>query len=435
MFRSRLFHSFRMFVLLLLLSSSFDNCSEAQTAPDVKQYVQQAQAAYKDKNYPLLIQNMKQALALRPNYGLYTYYIAIGYALDGNREEAIGWLNRLAEMGLVYNVAANEDFKSLRETNEFKAVLDKFRRNAQPSGNSVTAFTFAEKGLVPEGLAYDPVEGTFYIGSVYKRKIVKVNAAGEAKDFSAPADGLWSVMGMRVDAARRLLWVCTASHQQMMNYDAAEKGLSGIYKYNLKTGELLKKYLLPSQVKGHWLGDLVLNSQGDVFATDSVSPAIYFLNRKTDSLELFLESNAFVNPQGLAFSADGKRLFMADYLKGVFAIDVKTKALSLLTPAGGSTMLGIDGLYYHRGKLIAVQNGVNPNRLVQMSLDKRAASITRFEVLEANNPSFDEPTLGVLDGDNLFYIANSQWGMIDEKGNLGAEDKLKQPIIMKLKLL
>ena len=49
---------------------------------------------------------------------------------------------------------------------------------------------------------------------------------------------------------------------------------------------------------------------------------------------------------------------------------------------------------------------------------------TAFKVLEANNPVFDEPTLAVLSGDTLFYIANSQWAAIDEKGKLAGDDKL-----------
>src|SRR4051812_1798697 len=304
--------------ILLLLVIIPVTQSFGQTNPNLKSYVQRAQTAYKEKNYPVLIDNMKRALELRPNYGLYTYYLAVGYALNGNQQEAFSWLNRLAEMGLVYNVAANEDFKSLRDTADFTAIVARFKHNAEPVGSSELAFSINEKGLVPEGLAYDPITRTFFIGSVYKRKIISVNAQGESKEFSSPADGLWSVMGMRVDAARRLLWVCTASHQQMINFNPEEKGRSGVFKYDLKTGKLLKKYLLPAE-KDHWLGDLVLNAQGTVFTSDSVSPAIYFLNPQTDALELFLESDAFVNPQGLAFSNGDRQLFMADYLKGVFS--------------------------------------------------------------------------------------------------------------------
>ena len=158
------------------------------------------------------------------------------------------------------------------------------------------------------------------------------------------------------------------------------------------------------------------------------------IDRHNDSLELFLRSDAFVNPQGLAFSADEKRLLMADYLKGIFSIEVKSKTVSLLSPAPKTTMLGFDGLYYHKGRLIGVQNGVRPARLVEMSLNAGGTEVGAFKVVEANNPVFDEPTLAALAGDTLFYIANSQWATIDDQGKLAADEKLHDPIVLKLKL-
>jgi hypothetical protein len=406
----------------------------AQSPPDLREYVQKAQTAYKDKDYAALIENMKAALVLRPNWGTYTFYLAKGYALSGNKQEALNWLGHLADLGLVYSIARDSDFASIKDSEEFKNLLARFEHNARPVGSSTIAFTVHEKGLVPEGLAYDPAEKIFYLGSVYKRKIISVTEAGEVKEFSSPVDGLWSVMGMRVDVARRVLWVCTAAHAQMMNFKEAENGISGIFKYDLRTKKLIKKYLLPSQPKPHWLGDLALNANGDVFASDSITPGIYKLDRERDSLEVFLENDAFVNPQGLAFSADEKRMFMADYLKGVFAIEMKSKTVSLLAPASSMTTLGLDGLYYHKGKLVGVQNGVRPNRLVELSLNGEGTKIEQLKVLEANNAVFDEPTLAVLTGDTLFYIANSQWATIDEKGVLAAEDKLRNPIVLKLRL-
>jgi len=406
----------------------------AQSQPVLAQYVQKARAAYEQKDSAALIENMKAALALRPTWGPYIYYLAIGYAMSGNKNEAVNWLGQLADMGLVYPISTRADFASIKDTDEFKALVARFDDNAKPLGTSTMAFTVHERGFVPEGLAYDPAEKVFFLGSVYKRKIVSIDAAGEVKDFSSPADGLWSVMGMRVDAARRVLWVCTASHPQMMNFKESENGVSGIFKYDLRTRKLIKKYLLPSQPKPHWLGDLLLNANGDVFASDSVTPGIYKLDRQSEKLEMFLENDAFVNPQGLAFSADEQRLFMADYLKGVFAIDMKSKTVALLPPAPKMTTLGLDGLYYHQGKLIGVQNGVTPARVVELSLNGEVTRVEQLKVLEANNPVFDEPTLAVLSGDTLFYIANSQWAAIDEKGVLAPEEKLRNPIVLKLKL-
>jgi hypothetical protein len=34
----------------------------------------------------------------------------------------------------------------------------------------------------------------------------------------------------------------------------------------------------------------------------------------------------------------------------------------------------------------------------------------------------------------FFFIANSQWPLVDENGELAAEDKLRDPVVLKIKL-
>jgi hypothetical protein len=242
------------------------------------------------------------------------------------------------------------------------------------------------------------------------------------------------VLGLKVDAPRRLLWVCSAAHPQMSNYRAEENGTSALLKFDLRTGKLLRKYLLPNEPRHHLLGDLAINSQGDVFASDTLSPAIYVVRHERDELELFLAGEPFASPQGLAFTPDEKHLLMADYSAGIFSIDLKTKQTTNLSPAPHSTLLGIDGLYYYKGSLIGVQNGVNPPRLIRLFLNTDLSRVERFETIEANNPLFDEPTLGVLVKDTFFFIANSQWAAIDEQGQLAPAEKLKEPVVLKIKL-
>jgi hypothetical protein len=158
------------------------------------------------------------------------------------------------------------------------------------------------------------------------------------------------------------------------------------------------------------------------------------IHPQKDEIELFLEDPAFGSPQGLAFSGSEQHLFMADYGTGLFDIDVKTKKVTHLAPLAGATLLGIDGLYFHQGSLIGVQNGVTPQRVVRLSLSKDLGRVERLEVLEANNPVFLEPTLGVLVKDTFYFIANSQWPLIDDNGKLAADDKLQDPVVLKIKL-
>src|SRR6185436_3929221 len=85
----------------------------------------------------------------------------------------------------------------IKETPEFKAILKRFEASRTPIIKSATAFTIHEKGLITEGLAFDPVEETFFVSSVHKRKILSVSKNGEIKPFASEQDGLFSVLGSR----------------------------------------------------------------------------------------------------------------------------------------------------------------------------------------------------------------------------------------------
>ena len=165
-----------------------------------------------------------------------------------------------------------------------------------------------------------------------------------------------------------------------------------------------------------------------------MTPALYRIDHRKDELEIFIKGEPFVSLQGLDFSEDEDELFVADYSRGVFVIDLRTRKHFNLEPAPGSTLLGCDGLYFYRRSLIATQNGTNPNRIIRLHLDRSMRAVERLEILEANNPLFDEPTLGVRVKDTFYYIANSQWGAVDNKGQLAPAEKLREPLILKVKL-
>jgi sugar lactone lactonase YvrE len=422
--------AFGLFVALTV--TSFICLAQNDHPQDGRYYESMALKAYQQKDYASFLENMKKAIELRPNHPRLMYNLAVAFALNSRPADAVQWLRKTAEMGLVFAAASDRDFDSIKTTSEFQAVLKQFEKNKSPKVSSLHAFTVHEKGLVPESVAYDSLEQVFYLGSVYKRKILRITKHGEVTVFAGESDDLWSVMGMKVDKARRLLWVCTAAHNQMAHYKKEDEGKSALFKYDLQSGKLIATYQPADKSKPHWLGDLVLNSQGDVFATDSVTPAVYVLRRDQQQLETFLEGPPFVSPQGLDFTRDQKHLFVADYSKGIFVVDTQTKKVTNI--AANFTLLGIDGLYFHKGTLLCVQNGVNPNRLIRLFPNKDLSRFERFQTLEANNPVFDEPTLGVLVKDDFYFVANSQWGAIDPTGHLASEDKLRDPTVLRVRL-
>jgi len=126
-------------------------------------------------------------------------------------------------------------------------------------------------------------------------------------------------------------------------------------------------------------------------------------------------------------------LFVADYSKGVFRISMTDKKFAQMSVDANTNPIGIDGVYFHRGNLIAIQNGFRPHRVAKFLLNKDYTAITGSVTLEANHADFNEPTLGVKVGDDFYFVANSQWALAGNDGKLAA-DKLKEPVILRLKL-
>lgn len=417
--------------LSLILLTGFAIIAQTPEEMATAQAAEQAAGkAFVEKNYAEFLSQMTIANKARPNHSRLIYNQALAYALNGDKDKAVTSIERLAKMGLILAVEKDPNFKALADDPRFQAALATLASNREPVNNSQRALSIDDKTLIAESVAHDPKTKTFYVGSIHQRKIIAIDKNGAATDFSKSTDGLWSVLGMRVDAARGFLWVCTTVFPQMRGYSAEEKGRAGIFKYELATGKLLKKYILPAG-EAHALGDLIVDRDGNVFTTDSIAPVIYKISAKTDAIEEFLRSKMFSSLQGLAFDKGGADLFVADYSKGIFRVNLSSKEIVQQKPADNITLLGIDGLYHHNGSLIAIQNGVSPNRVMRLSVVKD--QIVSQEILEANHPDFDEPTLGVLVNDELYFVANSQWNNVNEKAELATE-KLRAPVVLKLKL-
>jgi sugar lactone lactonase YvrE len=419
----------------VLLASSLAGARPApapvEPPPDPRPYAKKAQAAYDEKDYAAFRENMEKAVQLRPGHTGYQYNLAMAEALTGRKDQALYWLSRVAGVGLHYPAAEESAFETLRDSEAFRTILRQFEANKAPVHRSSIAFKVGEQRLIAEGLAYDPAEDRFLVGSVHRRKILRVRRDGKSDTLGAPEDGLWGVFGMRVDPARRLLWVASAALPEMEGYRAEDEGKTGVFKYDLRTGKLLSRYLPDDQERKHLFGDLTLDAQGNVFVTDGVSPILYAISRRSDRLESFVEG-PFVSLQGVAVSGDGKRVYVTDYGRGIFAVDRASRKTTLLPAPERCVLLGIDGIYVRGDRLIGVQNGTRQNRIVRLSLDEAALKVKSLEVLEANTPELAGPTLGVRVGGDFFYISNSEWDAFDAATGRFAEDKLRQPVILKV---
>lgn len=396
---------------------------------------QQAVKAYDAHDLPGFLRYATEAQRLRPSHGGALYALASAQALAGDTGAALAALHRFAALGYTADVAADSDFVSLRGSPVFEDLHRTIERNRAPVAPGQPAFTLPERDLLTEGIAYDPVTKSFFVGSVRHRKILRVDVHGHAGEFvSSARDGLWAPLGMRVDPARRVLWVAAAAVPQMVGYGPPDSLRSGLFRFDLATGALTGRFLIAADGKPHALGDLTITRAGDVYATDSRGPVVYRVPAGADSLERFVESPLLLSAQGLALDREERTMYVADYARGLLRVDLATRDVRLLPVDDGVLALGIDGLYMTGHDLVAIQNGVTPARVVRLVLDARGDRIARSDVLERARPDYAEPTLGVIVGRDLFYVANSQWERFRDDGGIDAPERLQEPLVLRLRL-
>jgi hypothetical protein len=194
---------------------------------------------------------------------------------------------------------------------------------------------------------------------------------------------------------------------EFAGYRAADEGKSALLKYSLDSGALLKRYDLPPGGK-HALGDMTLSASGDVFVSDGYGP-VYWVDHRADRLEALVPPGTFNSPQTPALSADGRRLFVPDYSRGISVVDLATRQVKLLEHPATLSLGGIDGLYLVGRSMIATQNGTAPQRVIRLQLDAGLTRIEGGEVLEANWDGLGDPTHGVVVGSDFYFIVNAGW--------------------------
>ena len=328
--------------------------------------------------------------------------------------------------------------KSILALTLLTLTLNLTAQEAERINNSTIAFTLPEKDLLPESIAYDSEEKAFYISSTRKGKVVKVDAEGNVSDFiESKKYGLWMTIGMKVDSERRHLWVCSSGGENLIGYnlkDETDGRPAGIFKFDLATGKLIKKYTFEKKGEVHFVNDLVIARNGTVFFTHMFNEHSIYRIGSDDKLELLLTSSDIPYPNGLALADNQRRLFVA-HSDGISSIDVESKKITALNVPEGldiARRASIDGLYYYKWKLIGVHPGTST--ISKMPLNDEGDGLTEVKILERNHPVMMNPTTGVLVGNELYYIANAQFDSFNEDGTLWPMDQLYEPVILKVKI-
>jgi sugar lactone lactonase YvrE len=403
----------------------------------IEEYATESAAANKAcnaKEYDACRQHLLRLRELLDGRVDIVYRLAKVEAKLGNTAASLSWLTIFSKAGLPFAAPASDpDFASLRGGADFEAILKRLEAAQKPVSASTLFLTLPEKDLVAEDIAYDPVSRRFFISSVRHRKILALDKNGKATEFlSEGQPGIWAVLALAVDAKRRYLWASTAAMPEALGYDAANEGRSALLKYSLDSGALLKRYDLPADAK-HALGDMTVSAAGDVYVSDGLG-AVYWVDHNHDLLETLAGKGIFRSPQTPALSADGRKLFVPDYSRGIGIVDLAAKDTKLLQHPAELSLGGIDGLYLSGTTMLAIQNGTSPERVIRMLLDATLTRVLTWETIEANWKGLGDPTHGVVVGDEFYFIANSGWDQFGDDGALKQGSEFTPPVIRRMRL-
>ncbi len=396
-----------MKALLLAAALAFSSAAFAQEAPDYSVIMAEAQAAFAAEDWATLSQKLDAAQAIRP-YSLYlTRNRILARSLLGDYEEATALARKAAERGLSLSLAGHPGFDTLTARLSFKAIADKMAANLSPIGEATVWRAHDDASLLPEAVAYDPSRQQSYVGSARSGRILRFDdGAAQAGGFAFAPGGVYAI-----EISDKTLWAAANTRSPFENA-APDTSSAGVYAYKLD-GALISEHVVNDNKAV--LGALEATPAGLV-ASDSGEPRLFILRKGAKALEAFSEDPRYVNLQGVAYDESRKTLFVADYLAGLFSVDLKTGAASLIANDADAHLGGVDGLYAYKGDLIGIQNGTSPQRIVRLRLDAAGGAVERLDVLQQNLPEWNEPTNGAIVGDVLIYVATSNWPAYGDDG-------------------
>lgn len=342
------------------------------------------------------IQAVEKLLPQTAERGAVLFFLAELYARLGEIQKAMALLDECVALDQGFDPGKAPGLQALRENANFRDLLETVRQRYPPVRHAHVAFTVRDNDLFPEGLAVDAEKRMFYMGSMHRKKIVKITTSGEVSDFVKPElYDLSPVGGLRVDTMNHDVWAAS---------DPGERNRSELLHFDPQ-GKLLERFTAPGPGP-HDLNDLVLRGSEEVYTTDTDGNAVFRFDRRSHNSSPLKLPRPIFYPNGIALSGDADKLYFGDLL-GVVVVDLRTGEAWDLIPDAHDTLAGIDGLYWYKGDLVGVQYGTAAFRVMRWHLAPDGRKVASGEVLERGSNFVKDPTTGAIFEENFYFMANT----------------------------
>ncbi|MDW3192130.1 MAG: hypothetical protein R8G66_07190 [Cytophagales bacterium] len=374
-------------------------------------------AAYETSDYQGFYKAFKRANEIRPGNPTLIYNLACGSALTGRTDHAFARLKEFLLMNATHDFSTDKDFKRLWDDPRFLELVELQIDLSDTIRTSNEAFKLEAQSFHPESITYCTKDNSFFFGDIRSRRIMKANLDGQLSEWLPTQQNMYAVMGIALNESKNELWAVTAALSEMVDYhDSLHASKSSMFVFDMTTKKLKAKWLFDNKV----LGGITIGPKGNVLVSDLKHNQIWEIKDLEKGPILYKDlSGNFFNIQGMTYNKDGSKLYLSDYITGLYYLDQK-KVLKTMRPPKNVSYKGIDGLYYHDGKLFATQNGTKPMRFYQFQLDTNGTKIESAKLVDQAG-ILNEPTTGTFTKDQFLFIANSPWGAYDKTKNFNPE--------------
>lgn len=269
-----------------------------------------------------------------------------------------------------------------------------------------------DTAFFPEGIDIDARTRTVYITSVRQRQVA-VLGDGQLRPLLAAGTAVGAIIGVRVDTVRGVLWLTTAKLPHARPIPGGDTLRAELLRVRMSDGAIERRWRLGDGTGVP--GELTLAASGDVFVSDGVKACIYRLRSGGDTLETTRHA-LLRSPQGIVVRDDGAIAWIADWSHGVLRWDLATGEMQRVREPDGATLVGLDGMRGYKGRLIGIQNGIAPSRVVDIVLDRDGRRATTIFTIDRERPYAGDITVGTIIGDTYVFVSSSQWPWFDDDG-------------------
>ena len=369
---------------------------------EAQRHQRAANAAYEAGDYEEFTRSMERAYELNPASFPTRYNLACGYARTGRADAALDLLEQLTLAQVDFGMARDPDLESLRELPRFRELVATLEASIVPISNSSELATIEQYGISPEGIALDKETGRIFFGSMRTGQVYALEPGGGYAEFASVGEhGPYAAIGMTVDNDAGVLWTVGTWFFMAVGFDADSPQPSGLFGFDLASGELRHHYPVDVSVTG--LNDVAVAPNGDVYVSGG---ALHVLKSGGDALQPVITMPEPFGSNGLTVHPDGSMLFVSSYPVGIGAIDLTSGELRYLDAPPDRPLYGIDGLYWHDGALVGIQNGIQPWRVLRVDLNSNATAVSDVQVIEFANDALLAMT-GAIDGDRIHYVGRA----------------------------